>query len=112
MSGERNLILPPVLQSAKAAFRGLVRAFGGQEAAALETGKGQSRISAYGHANMADFAPLDVIDALERSTDGLPGWPHVTLWLCRQRGGMFVKLPDPAAPPSSWNAHLALLAKE
>lgn len=112
MSGDRTVTLPPEQQAAKIAFRDLVRAFGGQEAAAAETGKGQSRIAAYGLTNAADFPPLDVIMKLEDRTLGLPGWPHVTLHLCRRLGGMFVRLPAVAAPSTSWTTHVAALAKE
>lgn len=104
MSGERDLVLPPRLQAGKAVFRDLVDAFGGQEAAAAETGKSQSRICAYAHPNTADFPPLDVIDVLEARTVGSPGHPHVTAWLARQRGCALVTLPDPSAPPLSWAA--------
>lgn len=112
MSGDRDITLPPSLQAAKVATRDLVKSFGGQEAASAETGKSQSRICAYGHQNMADFAPLDVIDALEDRTVGLPGWPHVTRWLCRQRGGEFVQLPDPNVSAPSWGKLVASIAKE
>lgn len=99
MNGDRTVRHPSHLQSAKLAFAALTDAFGGQVAAAEETGKSQPRISAYGHANTADFPPLDVIDALEARTVGAPGHPHVTSWLARRRGYALVQLPDPSAPP-------------
>jgi hypothetical protein len=102
MNGDRTLTLPPRLQSGKLAFGALVDAFGGQVAAAAETGKSQPRICAYAHPNTADFAPLDVIDALEARTVGTAGHPHVTAWLARQRGFELVRLPDPSAPPMCW----------
>lgn len=104
MNGDRTLRLLPHLQSAKIAFADLTDAFGGQVAAATETGKSQSRICAYSHLNTPDFPPLDVIDALEARTVGSPGHPHVTGWLARRRGYELVKLPDPSAPPMSWAA--------
>lgn len=100
MSSERDLILPPHLQGAKIAFGALVDSFGGQVAAAAETGKSQPRLSAYCHRNTLDFAPIDVIDTLEAQTVGHPGHPHVTAWLARRRGYEMVKLPDPSAPPT------------
>lgn len=104
MNGDRTLTLPPHLQSAKLAFGALTDAFGGQVAAAAETGKSQPRICAYAHLNTPDFPPLDVIDALEARTVGTPGHPHVTGWLARRRGYELVRLPDPSAPPMSWAA--------
>ena len=92
--------LTPEQQSGKAAFKALVRAFGGQEAAAAETGVRRQKISDMGLANVADFPTLDLIDALEARTVGLPGWPHVTGWLCRQRGGLFVPLPEGGDDPA------------
>lgn len=93
MSGDRTVTLPPRLQAGKSAFSDLVSAFGGQEAASARTGKSQSRICAYGHKNMADFPPLDVVAELERDTVGLPGHPHVARWLARQTGHVLVALP-------------------
>jgi hypothetical protein len=104
VSGDRDLRLPPHLQSAKVAFGELVDAFGGQVAVAAETGRSQSRISDYAHRNRSDFAPLDVIDALEARTVGMAGHPHVTAWLARRRGYELVKLPDASAPPMAWTA--------
>jgi len=112
MSGERTLTLPGHLQALKRATKELIRAFGGQEAAAAETGRSQSRLAAYGLPNTADFAPIDVIDAIEDMTHGAPGWPHVTLAMCRRRGGMFVKLPDPASPPTQWSGYVGRLGRE
>jgi hypothetical protein len=109
---ERSIIHPPHLQGAKAAFRELVAAFGGQVPASVETGKCQSRISAYGHRNTTDFPPLDVVDALEERTHGLPGHPHVTRWLARRRGCELVRLPDPAMPETVWSSMVSRLAKE
>lgn len=90
----RSIILSPEQQSGCASFKALVRAFGGQEAAASETGVRQQKISDMGLPNVAEFPTLDLIDALEDRTVGLPGWPHVTHWLCHRRGGVFVPLPQ------------------
>lgn len=103
--------LPLHLQSVKIAFAELVAACGGQGPAAEETGKGQSRISAYSHRNTADFAPIDVIDTLEARTVGVAGHPHVTAWLARRRGCELVKLPDPSAPPMPLTALLSDMAR-
>lgn len=111
MAGDRDLVLPSHHQSAKLAFGALLDAFGGQSAAAAETGRSQPRISAYAHLNMADFPPLDVIDALEARTVGVAGHPHVTTWLARRRGFELVKLPDPSAPPMPLTALLSEVAK-
>jgi hypothetical protein len=90
----RVVALSPEQQSGKAAFKALVKAFGGQEAAAIESGVRRQKISDMGLANVPEFPTLDLIDSLEDRTVGLPGWPHVTSWLCKQRGGVFVRLPD------------------
>lgn len=112
MSTANDIVHPPHLQGAKAAFKALVRAFGGQEAAEAELGKSQSRLSAYGGPNTADFPPIDLVDALEERTHGTAGWPLVTGWLCRRRGGLFLKLPEPGAPPTQWSGFMARLGKE
>jgi hypothetical protein len=114
MSGERDLVHPPHLQGGKAAFRELLEAFGGQVAASVETGRSQPRLSAYAHPNTADFAPLDVIDALEDRTRGLPGFPHVTRWRARRLGFELVPLPEAilAGPSPAWGLMASRLAKE
>ena len=112
MSGPRDIALPPVLQAAKAATRALISAFGGQEAAEAETGRAQSRFSAYGGRNTPDYIPLDLVDALEDLTFGLPGWPHITRWLCRRRGGVFVRLPDAVPGPKDLQCELGAVSKE
>lgn len=111
MNCTRTLTLPPHLQAAKIAFVELVDAFGGQEAAARETGKSQSRISAYGHRNMADMPPLDVVDTLEARTVGEDGHPHVTRWRARRLGYELVKLPDASASPPALSAMVSDLVK-
>lgn len=90
----RSATLPPVAQAGKAAFKALVKAFGGQDAAAEECGIRQPRISDMGNPNVDEHPPLWMIDHLEDCTVGHPGWPHVTNWLCRRRGGVFVSLPQ------------------
>jgi hypothetical protein len=90
----RDLPLTPDQQSGKAAFKALAKAYGGQQAVEAETGIRQQDISAFGLPTVARFAHVDLIDRLEDSTVGLPGWPHVTSWLCRRRGGVFVPLPQ------------------
>ncbi|WIW88986.1 hypothetical protein K3M67_03110 [Sphingobium sp. V4] len=90
----RSITLSPDQQSGKAAFKSLVKSFGGQDAASSETGVRRQKISDMGLPNVAEFPTLDLIDSLEDRTVGLPGWPHVTNWLCRRRGGVFVPLPQ------------------
>jgi hypothetical protein len=111
VNGERTVQLPSHLQSGKLAFAALTDAFGGQVAAANETGKSQSRLCAYAHPNTADFPPIDVVDALEARTVGAPGHPHVTAWLARRRGCALVRLPDASAPPMPWTALAAETVK-
>lgn len=111
MNCARTQSLPPHLQGAKIAWRELVDAYGGQEAASAETNKAQSRISAYGSMNTVDFAPIDVIDTLEARTVGSPGHPHVTAWLARRRGYELVKAPDASAPPMALTALVSDLVR-
>lgn len=90
----RSVALSPDQQSGCASFKALGRAYGGQEAVAAATGIRQQEISDYGLPNVAKFASIDLVDWLEDRTVGLPGWPHVTHWLCQRRGGVFVPLPQ------------------
>ena len=90
----RAVALSPDQQSGKARFKALVKAFGGQESVSVETGVRQQKISDMGLPNVAEYPTLDLIDTLEDRTVGLPGWPHVTHWLCHRRGGVFVPLPQ------------------
>lgn len=124
--GRGSVLLPPRLRAGKAAFRELVAAFGGQVAAADETGKSQSRICDYGHRNCPDFAPIDVVVRLESETAGCADHPAVTRWMARQAGFALVKLPDVeflsarssgfGGPPdrlhSNWGLLVSNLAKE
>lgn len=109
---ERDVVHPPHLQAGKLAFHDLLSAFGGQVAAAAETGKSQGRLSAYATPNTDAFPPLDAIDALEARTVGLPGWPHVTRWLCRRRGGIFLLLPAAVRGLGKWSGFVARLGQE
>lgn len=97
----RTLTLSPDQQAGKAAFKALAKAFGGQAAVEAETGVRQQKISDMGLANVDEFPTLNLINFLEDRTVDLPGWPHVTGWLCRQRGGVFVPVPKTAADVSS-----------
>lgn len=90
----RSVILSPDQQSGKAAFKALAKGFGGQDAVAVEVGVRQQEISDLGLPNVDKFATVDLVDFLEDRTVGLPGWPHVTNWLCHRRGGVFVPLPQ------------------
>lgn len=93
MSIERNITLTPELQELKAACRALVRAFGGQVAAAERLGTRQQRISDCCSANTDAFLRVDEIAILEAETVGYPGHPHVTNVLARQRGRETVETP-------------------
>lgn len=112
MSADRSIVHPPHLQAGKAATKALIGAFGGQDAAEAETGRAQSRFSAYGGPNTPDFMPLDLIDTLEDRTVGMPGWPHVTRWLVRRRGGIFVRLPDRAPCLGDLQCELGAVSRE
>jgi hypothetical protein len=112
MSGARDLMLPPELQAGKAATAALIRAFGGQEAAAAETGKRQSRFSDYGSPHTADFISIADVRTLEVATHGHPGHPHVTRWLARQTGHVLVRLPEAAACAGDLQCELGAVSKE
>lgn len=106
------MALPPDLQAGKAATKALIRAFGGQEAAAAETGKSQSRFAAYGLATVADFIPINDVHALEGRTHGAPGHPHVTRWLAREAGYALVRLPTAIAGSTEFHRAIGAVSKE
>jgi hypothetical protein len=112
VSGERDIVHPPELQGLKRASKALIRAAGGQEAAAAETHKSQSRFAAYGLPNTPDFMGIDTVLALEGVTHGTPAHPAVTRMLARQAGYGLVRLPDPALGETKWSALVARLAHE
>lgn len=93
MSTERTITLTPELQELKAACRALVRAFGGQVAAAERLGTRQQRVSDCCSANTDSFLRVDEIAILEAETVGYPGHPHVTTVIARQSGHMAVLTP-------------------
>lgn len=106
MSLERTVQHAPELQSLKDETRLLIRGYGGQEAAAEVTGKGQSRLSAYGHPNHAHFAPVDVIMTLEARTHGTPDHPRVTRFLAAHAGYLLVARPAALPANADWCAAL------
>jgi hypothetical protein len=112
MSTDHSVTNPPLMQSAKIAFAASVHAFGGQDAAALETGKSQGRICAYGLPNTDAFPTLDVIITLEQRTHGTGGHPHVTRWLAAQVGFGLVALPDPGRREPEWHTYSCRLMTE
>lgn len=112
MSGGRDLVHPPLLQGLKAATKAAVRAFGGQDAAALHIGRGQSQVCNYGLPNTPDFIAVDAVLALEGATHGTPGHPHVTRYLAREAGFALAPLPSAGVPGKDWGEHSAALIKE
>lgn len=108
----RSATLSPDLQSGKAATKALVRAFGGQEAAAEETGYRQQRISDFGLPNVAEFAPLDFVALLEERTEGTAGWPHVTRWLARRTGHALVRLPQGGIDENGLRDSVMIITRE
>lgn len=107
-----SVTLPPRAQSLKNATKALIRAYGGQEAAEAETGKSQTQISRYGSVDSDAFAPIDFVASLEAATHGQPGHPHITRWLARNAGGVFVTLPKAASAEADWHQAMAAVAKE
>lgn len=97
MSTDRTQRLSPSELALKLACREMVKAAGGQEFVAHETGRTQSRISDYLSPNTRDFMPCDLVRKVEALSAGAPGHPHVTRALARAQGGAFVALADGAA---------------
>jgi len=93
MSDRRDIVLPPDQQELKTACRALVRAFGGQEAAASRLGTRQQRISDCINPHIESFLRVDEVAALEHETVGLPGHPHVLATRARQLGYELVLTP-------------------
>lgn len=93
MTDRRDIVLPPDQQELKAACRALVRAFGGQEAAASRLGTRQQRISDCTNTHTDGFLRVDEVAALEHETVGLPGHPHVLATRARQLGYELVRTP-------------------
>lgn len=93
MTERRDIVLPPDQQELKTACRALVRAFGGQEAAASRLGTRQQRISDCINPNTESFLRVDEIAVLEHETVGLPGHPHLLATRARQLGFELVRTP-------------------
>lgn len=108
MTADRTQRVAPDQQMLKAASRELIRAVGGQEAAAEFLGSRQQRMSDCGRPNTPDFLRLDEIARLEDVTHGDPGHPHITAALARRQGYAIVRLPD--APPAGRDL-LSILAE-
>jgi hypothetical protein len=112
VSARTDVVLPPLMQRAKAAYRKSVAACGGQDGTAATTGKSQGRISLYGSPNSDVFPTLDAIVEQEAVSHGTPGHPHVTRFLAREAGYELFKLPSAEAMATIWGQHLAGIAKE
>lgn len=104
-------ILEPRWQSLKQATNALIRAAGGQEAAAAETGKSQAQVNRYQNVNTEDFATVQVVAKLEAVTQGMPGAPHVTRWLARELGFALVPLPV-VSDATVWGRRTGMLMQE
>ena len=94
MSTDRTQRLSPAELALKLACREAVKAAGGQDFVASETGRTQSRISDYGSPNTRDFMPVDLVRKVEALAAGAPGHPHLTRALARAQGGAFVAVND------------------
>lgn len=97
MTGARDIApaLPVEDQELKTACGQLVRAYGGQEAAAERLGRRQQHVSDCCNKRLRDkWLRVDDVAVLESETLGHAGHPHVTALLAR-RGG-FDLVPTPA----------------
>ena len=94
MGADRTQRLSPRELALKLATRDAVKAAGGQEFVAGETGRAQSRISDYCSPNTLDFMPLEVAAKVEALSVGAPGYPHITRALARAAGAEFVTRQD------------------
>lgn len=97
MSVARTVTLTPEQQELKLACFALVKAFGGQTAAAEFLGTRQQRISDGCSTNTDAWLRIDEIEALEARTVGSPGHPHVTCLLARRRRFDLAAMPRTAA---------------
>jgi len=97
MSVARNITLTPEQQELKEASRALVKAFGGQEAAAEFLGTRQQRISDCCSTSTDAWLRVDEVEALEARTVGAPGHPNITCLLSRRRGFELAAMPRTAA---------------
>lgn len=95
-------------QALKAATRALIAQCGGLDAAAVQFGRGRSRIHGYGDRNAADrWAPLDLIADLESYV----GAPLITQALAAASNHTLVPLPQ-VAPCAADPIALGRLARE
>lgn len=109
---DRNITLTPEQQRLKSAFKALVHAFGGQQAAAARLDDRQQRISDLGLPNTPHFARIDEVAILEDETHGTIGHPQVTRALAKRQGYILVKLPEITASGSDLLKLLAVQSKE
>jgi hypothetical protein len=102
-------------QALKVAAKTLVRAAGGQEAAAEASTrvKRQQAFSDYGLPNTPDFMPIDVVADLEAVAHGTAGYPQVTRLLAARAGFALVALPSlDVAAVGDLHAAIGRYAKE
>lgn len=88
-----EISLSPRQIDAKLAFRDLIEAAGGLEAAAGFCRLGKSQLHRCCDKNTLDFAPIDVVHDLEERTASKAGWPHVTRHGARALGLALVAVP-------------------
>lgn len=97
MSTDRAAALPVEAQELKTACGQLVRAYGGQDAAAERIGRRQQHVSDCCSKQQDKWLRIDEIATLESETIGHPGHPHVTHLLARRGGFELVPTPTIAA---------------
>lgn len=112
MSAVRDARLSPADLALKLATREAVKAAGGQEFAAQETGRTQSRISDWGNPNVPEFMPIDAVRKIEALGAGSPGHPHITAALARSAGVPLGDAIGGAEQAEGAAVHLSRLAVE
>lgn len=118
MADRRDHVLSVEDQQLKQATKGLIRTFGGTEAAGEHLNQADHRhadhrrMSDVGNKNHGAFLRIDEAAELEDLTVGQPGWPHVTRAMAARTGHVLVKVPDLRFVDTIWACRAAKLLKE
>lgn len=109
---DRTVQLTPDEQGLKKATAALIKAVGGQEAAAGFCRYDQRRLSEFMSINTRKFMPIDAVEDLEAVCHGTPGWPQVTAYLASRNRCAVVHLPEAVPTDGGVLQAIARLSKE